>query len=244
MSTIVVCNNLCKSYPIPDSTPLEVLTNISWEMESGTLVAICGQSGCGKSTFMNILGLLDRQTSGCFTIANTTFDSRRDNSKLSYYRSRIIGFIFQQHHLLPELTAIENVMVPLLIRGESTFNSRKQSISILERLFNNSEIVSGVLERLPDKLSGGQCQRIAIARALVGNPPLVLADEPTGNLDENASVNVFNLFLKLQKELNISVIMVTHNLHQAKQADLIYSLRNKSITKIEGNSLNKISEFL
>ncbi len=226
MSIIVKCNGLCKSYPMPDSEPLCILKDINWEMESGKLVAICGKSGCGKSTFLNILGLLDSQSSGIITIDNVEFQCIRDNRQLAKYRSQKIGFIFQSHNLLPELTALENVMVTELIRGKSKKIALENSLSILNKLFTEDEINTGLLKRLPEKLSGGQCQRIAIARALVGNPPLVLADEPTGNLDEHTSEIVFDLFLKIQKELGISVIMVTHNPQQADRADLKYVLHN------------------
>ena len=228
-STIVSCDNLCKSYPVPGSDDLEILKNINWSMEAGKLVSICGQSGCGKSTFMNILGLLDRQTSGLLTIEGTTFDSARDNKKLSAYRAQKIGFIFQQHHLLPELSAIQNVIVAQLIRGKNSVDAKHDAELILGKLFHTDEVKSGVYDRLPSKMSGGQCQRVAIARALVGTPPLVLADEPTGNLDEKTAKTVFDLFVNLQRELGISVIMVTHNPLQAAQADLSYTIKNGNI---------------
>ena len=237
---IVSCDNLCKSYPIPGAEDLEILKNINWSMEAGQLVSICGQSGCGKSTFMNILGLLDRQTSGLLTIDGVTFDSSRDNKKLSVYRAQKIGFIFQQHHLLPELSAIQNVMAAQLIRGKNSVDSKHDAELILSKLFHKDEIKSGVYDRLPSKMSGGQCQRVAIARALVGTPPVVLADEPTGNLDENTGKQVFDLFVNLQRELGISVIMVTHNPAQATQADLSYIIKNGSIMQSHGKNIQPI----
>lgn len=230
---IVSCENLCKSYTVPYSDALVILDQLDWEMEAGKLVAITGQSGCGKSTFMNILGLLDRQTSGKLVIDGTVFETSRDNSRLAVYRSKKIGFIFQQHFLLPELTALQNVMTAELIRGKSSSDAKESSKSILQKLFHEEEIRSGVFNRTPDAMSGGQCQRVAIARALVGNPPLILADEPTGNLDENSSRQVFELFLKLQKELGISTIMVTHNLQQAVEADIVYEMQNRSLERRE-----------
>lgn len=234
MENIVICKSICKSYSVPQAEDLIVLKNINWEMQSGKLVAICGQSGCGKSTFMNILGLLDRQSSGQLIIDGVTFDSMRDNKQLAVYRSQKIGFIFQQHHLLPELTALQNVMAAQLIRGKNQTDAKRDAEFILGKLFHKEEISSGVYNRHPGKMSGGQCQRVAIARALVGTPPLVLADEPTGNLDENTGKQVFDLFVNLQKELGISVIMVTHNPAQAAQADLSYIIKNGSIMRSDG----------
>ena len=227
---IVACKKLCKAYPLPDSKYLEILKDIDWEMEEGTLVALCGQSGCGKSTFMNVIGLLDRQTSGTLFIDGFEFQEERDNTLLSDYRSQKIGFIFQAHNLLPELTALENVIVPELIRGKNRVDATKNAQEILGKLFTEDERESGLYSRLPEKLSGGQCQRVAIARALVGRPPLVLADEPTGNLDEKSAEQVFNLFVNLQKEMGISVVMVTHNPQQAAKADLTYKIHNASIS--------------
>ena len=229
-NTIVTCTKICKSYEIPNSQPLVILEDVDWEMEEGKLVAICGQSGCGKSTFMNILGLLDRQTSGTLEISGTFFDVSRDNAKLANYRAQKIGFIFQQHHLLPELTALQNVMTAQMIRGKNSTDARKDAEEILKMLFYKEEIDSGVFYRLPEKMSGGQCQRVAIARALVGKPPLILADEPTGNLDEASGKQVFDLFLNLQKNLGMSVIMVTHNPLQALQADLCYKIHDHHIS--------------
>ena len=233
-NTIVTCSKICKSYEIPNSQPLTILENIDWEMPEGQLVAICGQSGCGKSTFMNILGLLDRQTSGSLTIAGTVFEKNRDNTKLANYRAQKIGFVFQQHHLLPELTALQNVMTAQMIRGKNSTDAKKDAEEILNMLFYKEEIDSGVFSRLPEKMSGGQCQRVAIARALVGKPPLILADEPTGNLDEASGKQVFDLFLNLQKNLGMSVIMVTHNPLQALQADVMYKIHDHHISLDQG----------
>ena len=227
--SIVVCEKISKEYRIPGSTPLCILRDLDWEMKRGSLVSICGQSGCGKSTFMNILGLLDRQTSGRFYIGDTCFEGVRDNVALASFRAKNIGFVFQQHHLLPEISALENVMFAQQIRGENKVDAAKSSEDILRRLFSSDEIASGVFNRLPAQMSGGQCQRVAIARALVGTPPLVLADEPTGNLDEKSASEVFELFLKLQKELGVSVVMVTHNPEQARRADKTYTIQAQKI---------------
>lgn len=233
MKNVVTCENLVKSFEVSDGEPLVVLNNINVEIPCGKLVAICGQSGCGKSTFMNIVGLLDRQTSGLITVDETVFDTSRDNRQLADYRSRKIGFIFQSHHLLPELTAIENVMTPQLIRGIKKATAKKDAEEILRMVFSKEEIDSNIFDRYPGKMSGGQCQRVAIARALVGTPPLVLADEPTGNLDEKTANQVFELFFKLQKNLGTSVIMVTHNPLQANSADIRYRLHHGKL-ELEG----------
>ena len=231
--TIVQCDVLNKSYPVPGGEQLPILIDLQWEMEEGSLVAVCGQSGCGKSTFMNIVGLLDRQTSGRLIVAGKEFGTTRNNASLTEYRAMNIVFIFQQHHLIPEFTALQNVMASELIRGRNVRDARRSADEIMRLLFSGEDIASGLLDRRPDKLSGGQCQRVAIARALVGKPALVLADEPTGNLDETSAEQVFELFLKLQKELGMSVIMVTHNSQQARRADIAYRIHSGKILKLE-----------
>ena len=238
MNEIVVrCEKLCKAYPVPNSEPLTIFSDLEWEMRAGTLVAICGQSGCGKSTFMNVIGLLDRQTSGTLHIAGRDFGIERDNATLAQYRANNIGFIFQQHHLIPELTAIQNVMAAELIRGRNQNEARKNALDIMQMLFSREDMASGLPDRRPDKLSGGQCQRVAIARALVGKPALVLADEPTGNLDETSADQVLELFIKLQKELGMSVIMVTHNPQQARRANITYRIHSGKIAKLEDEGI-------
>ena len=230
-NAIIVCDKLSKSYPVPGGAPLVILSEVQWEMEAGKLVAVCGQSGCGKSTFMNVIGLLDRQSAGRLVVAGMEFGSERNNAALAAHRARNIGFIFQQHHLIPEFTALENVMAAELIRGHNPRDARRRAEDVMRLLFSEGDIGSGLLERRPDKLSGGQCQRVAIARALVGKPALVLADEPTGNLDEASAEQVFELLLKLQKELGISVVMVTHNPSQARRADITYRIHSGRIAR-------------
>jgi lipoprotein-releasing system ATP-binding protein len=227
---IVQCDCLSKSYPVPDGEPLSILADVDWEIEEGVLAAVCGQSGCGKSTLLNILGLLDRQTSGRLIVAGIEFGSERNNAAMAEHRAKNLGFIFQQHHLIDEFTAIQNVMAAEFIRGRTKNEAQKNAEKIMRALFTPEEISSGLFGRHPGKLSGGQCQRVAIARALVGNPKLVLADEPTGNLDEASADQVFDIFLKLQKDLGISVIMATHNLIQAKRADAAYWIHGGKIT--------------
>ncbi len=230
-NTIVSCEKIVKSYPVPGAAPLLVLDSIDWSMARGSFVSIIGESGCGKSTLMNIIGLLDTQTSGRLVIDSVVFESKRDNGALSAYRAKKIGFIFQQHHLLPELCALDNVIFAQLIRGRNKTDARKDAEDILRKLFTKDELSSGVLHRHPATMSGGQCQRVAIARALVGNPPLVLADEPTGNLDEKSANEVFEMFLALQKAMGVSLIMVTHNPSQATRADMSFVLKNKHLQR-------------
>jgi lipoprotein-releasing system ATP-binding protein len=221
---IVRCNGIGKQYLTSsesgeDST-LTVLDGIDFSLKRGTFTAIVGGSGCGKSTLLNIIGMLDRQTKGNLEIDGDILGAQaRNRAEICRLRNEKIGFVFQNHNLLPEMTAIQNIMVPLLIRGESIKNSHYRAEDIMTELFSKEEMNSGVFDRTPAKMSGGQCQRVAIARALVGQPALVLADEPTGNLDEKSSKTVFNMLLSIQKSRALSIIMVTHNMEYARSVD-------------------------
>ena len=219
-----------KSYPLYVGSQHErvtVLKGIDWELSEGTLAAIVGVSGCGKSTFLNIIGLLDCPTSGDLEIDGVSFGSGRTAvESVTHHRSRKIGFIFQFHHLLPELSVLQNVMIPLMIQKVSKSTARSKAEACLKGLFSDEEIASGVLNRTPDRISGGQCQRAAIARALVCSPSLIIADEPTGNLDEATAEEVFTLLLRVQKERKATIVMVTHNMDQARRSDVVFRLHN------------------
>jgi putative ABC transport system ATP-binding protein len=172
---------------------------------AGELISIMGPSGCGKSTLMNIIGLLDRPTSGFFAINGAEVAYTNDDA-LSTIRNRSIGFVFQQYLLLAKLTALENVAIPLVYRGESEALMQERSMELLRRV--------GMAERArhrPSELSGGQQQRIAIARALVGKPALILADEPTGALDTRVGQEIMDLFRMLNDEEGITVVIITHD---------------------------------
>jgi putative ABC transport system ATP-binding protein len=186
-------------------TEVTVLKGISLAIRSGELVSIMGPSGCGKSTLMNIIGCLDRPSEGIFRLEGRQIDDMDDNT-LSGIRNRNIGFVFQSFYLLPRLTALDNVGLPLVYRGVGAGEIRRRSMQTLERV--------GMAERShhrPSELSGGQQQRVAIARALVGMPALILADEPTGALDTVVGKEIMDLFLQLNRQEGITVVIITHD---------------------------------
>jgi len=184
---------------------LEILKGVDLEVEKGEIVTICGASGAGKSTLLNILGTLDRADHGQIII-NHKEVSKLNNTNLSAFRNQKIGFIFQFHHLLSEFDAIENVCIPAFIAGVPRRDAEKRATELLELL--------GLGERLhhkPNELSGGEQQRVAVARALVNKPSLIFADEPSGNLDSANALELHELFIKLRKEFNQTFVIVTHN---------------------------------
>lgn len=215
---VIECTELSKVYH--DATvKIEVLNHINLQVKPGELIAIVGNSGSGKSTLLHLLGGLDKPTNGKVTLAGKNLAGVTEKEKCRL-RNRYLGFIYQFHHLLPEFTALENVCMPLLI------GNIKPDIAILkaEHLLD----LVGLKKRLHHKigeLSGGERQRVAIARALVTNPSCILADEPTGNLDTRNAETVFQLFIELQKTLQTSVVMVTHDMHIAKQAHRVLLLQ-------------------
>jgi lipoprotein-releasing system ATP-binding protein len=197
----------------PGNPPVKVLKGLSFSAREKELISVVGASGAGKSTFLQIVGTLDRPSSGSVLINNTNPFSL-SQSALARFRNATMGFIFQFHHLLPEFTASENVMLPLLIRGETKNKASERAGELLSRL--------GLSERLhhkPAALSGGEQQRVAVARALALNPPLVLADEPSGNLDTKNAANLHRLFQELKEEYHTTFVVVTHNEHLASIAD-------------------------
>jgi lipoprotein-releasing system ATP-binding protein len=192
---------------------LHVLKGVDLHIEKGELVSIVGKSGAGKSTLLHIAGLLDKPDSGAIKINGLDTNTLKGN-KLAAFRNKHIGFVFQFHHLLPEFSALENVMLPLLIAGTSKKEAALESSKILEYL--------GLEERVshkPSELSGGEQQRVAIGRALVANPSIVFADEPTGNLDSNSSQDIHKLFLRLREDFDQTFMIVTHNVELAAMTD-------------------------
>ncbi len=184
---------------------LEILKGLDFEIAGGEAVSIVGASGAGKSTFLHILGTLDRPTSGSVFFNNEDLFGKSDAS-LSEFRAQKLGFVFQFHHLLGEFTAIENVMLPGRIVGMSVSECRSRAASLLDYLGLGDR-----LEHYPSQLSGGEQQRVAIARALFHRPPLLLADEPTGNLDSANSAKIQDLFFQLKEELGLTLVVVTHD---------------------------------
>lgn len=201
-------------------TAVEVLKGISLTIEPGELVSITGTSGCGKSTLMNIIGLLDRPSSGDYWLDGSRV-AYADDDRLSEIRNRRIGFVFQQYQLLSRLSALANVLLPLVYRPEPTPDAGRRGLAMLERV--------GMAERAhhkPPELSGGQQQRVAIARALVGQPTLILADEPTGALDTRVGQEIMTLFRQLNRDDQITVVIITHDPGIARQCDRVITLRD------------------
>lgn len=205
---MIHAENIHKAYG-----PLEVLKGISLDINKGEIVSVVGASGAGKSTLLHILGTLDKADKGSVSV-NETLISSLNEKKLSAFRNKEIGFVFQFHHLLPEFTALENVCIPAFIAGIS----KKDAIIRAQELLKMLDLTDRT-EHKPSALSGGEQQRVAVARALVNKPSVVLADEPSGNLDSNNSVELHKLFLNLRNELEQTFVIVTHNKELADMAD-------------------------
>ena len=218
--------DICRSYRVgPVMT--EVLREVDLEVDAGDLISIMGPSGSGKTTLMNIIGLLDRPTSGTCLLDGRDISGLRDD-ELSALRNRHIGFVFQSFHLLPQLTALENVCLPLVYRGTGRLEMHRRAQAILERV--------GMGDRIghrPDQLSGGQKQRVAIARALVGEPALLLADEPTGALDTGTATEVMELLLRLNTEQGITILIITHDRSVARQCARQTRIRDGRLFELE-----------
>ncbi len=217
MEKILELKNIHKSFRLGEDD-IEVLNGIEISIQQGETFAIVGPSGSGKTTLLQIIGLLDSPTSGEFYVRGESPEDLNDKSK-SRLRNEFFGFIYQFHHLLNEFTALENTMMPLLIREQTTKEARTKAQDLLIRIGLEHRI-----NHKPHELSGGECQRVAVARALVTSPSLILADEPTGNLDPETADRVFDSFLDLNQSLNTSLIMVTHNQELAKRMDKVYEL--------------------
>ena len=212
MNNSLVCKTVTKSY-FSGKHETKVLKGLELTVNCAELLAIVGSSGCGKSTFLHIAGVLDTPTSGNVIINNVDVHTLSDNERAKF-RNKHIGFIYQFHHLMMEFTAVENVAMPLLIRGDNPKKSLVEAEAMLNRVG-----LSHRLKHLPSELSGGERQRVAIARALVTKPSIVLADEPTGNLDFDTAEQVYQLLRELNKTLKTSFVIVTHDLALAAKMD-------------------------
>lgn len=217
MSKIIQLKNICQSFG-KGRAKIDVLKNIDLEINSGEIVALMAQSGAGKSTLLHIIGLLEKQKSGEVLINNKTTSKKSDGAKTKIRRDNI-GFVYQSHHLQGEFTALENVMLPQLIAKVNKKKAKARSLELLSLV--------GLADRVthrPSELSGGEQQRVAIARALANKPKILIADEPTGNLDKKTAKEVFDLLLKLVKEQNMACLFATHNQTLGKKADKIIKL--------------------
>jgi lipoprotein-releasing system ATP-binding protein len=209
---VIQARGVEKSYGLDGVNTVHVLRGVDLTISRGETVSIVGSSGSGKSTLLHILGALDLATKGDVLVHGVPFASMRE-SQICEMRNREIGFVYQFHHLLVEFTAIENVLMPLMIRGKVTEEDRDKGVSLLSRVGLEHR-----LDHLPSELSGGERQRVAIARALVTDPSCVLADEPTGNLDKSSAKSFMRLVFDLNKDLKTSVVLVTHDHELANMA--------------------------
>lgn len=201
----ISCSRICRGFGVGRESRIEILENVDFDMERGETVAVVGASGIGKSTLLHILGTLDKPDSGeMFFAGENVFDY--DEVQLAGFRNRSIGLVFQFHHLLPEFSAVENAMIPMLIGGRSRQEAAGEAESILIRMGLKNRLQNRVTD-----LSGGEQQRVAIARALILRPLILLADEPTGNLDIQNGRQVHRLLLELNEEFGMTMVVVTHN---------------------------------
>ena len=224
-NNFIKIRNLSKSYEV-NYKKLTIINELSLDLQKNCIVSIVGPSGSGKSTFLNIIGLLDRDFLGEYEL-NGKDMKHLSKKQLNYTRGLSIGFVHQFFHLIPELNVIENVMLPYLINSKQSDNF-KLAKNLLETFGLNDR-----MNFKPIKLSGGEQQRVAIARSLINNPDLILADEMTGNLDENTAKVIFNFFLSYVKENKKSLIFVTHNNYFAEQANNIFKFSNTTLEKIK-----------
>jgi len=212
---MVIANNIEKSY-----SDLKVLKGVNLRIDSGQIVSIVGASGAGKSTLLHILGTLDTPDSGELLI-NDTDITKLSQKKMAFFRNQNIGFVFQFHHLLPEFSAIENVLIPTMIGNQDRNNKTTKAKEILDYL--------GLIDRLdhkPSQLSGGEQQRVAIARALINEPKVIFADEPTGNLDSENSNEIQKLFFDLSNSFNQTFVIVTHDKELANKANVMLTIND------------------
>lgn len=224
--TVLEAVDLAKTFVGGDGGLLTVLDGVSLQVRQGEMVAIVGSSGAGKSTLLHVLGALDRPTRGRVTIDGVALDGPDDDA-LARLRNRKVGFVFQFHHLLREFSALENVIIPMRIAGWDPATAQTRATSLLDRVG-----LSGRMSHRPTQLSGGEQQRTAVARALAVEPAILLADEPSGNLDHANAERLHLLFEELSRDLDIAMVIVTHNPALASRADRVMLLEDGKLVEV------------
>ncbi|MDQ2164796.1 MULTISPECIES: lipoprotein-releasing ABC transporter ATP-binding protein LolD [Vibrio] len=228
MNNLLQCNNVCKTYQ-EGELRTQVLKGVSFGIQAGELVSIIGTSGSGKSTLLHILGALDEATEGSVSFLGQDLSSLSSN-KQANIRNQHLGFVYQFHHLLADFTALENVAMPLLIGGQKVSRAKQAAQALLEKV--------GLGHRLshrPSELSGGERQRVAIARALVNQPDLVLADEPTGNLDHKTALAIYDLMRQMNQEFGTAFLVVTHDSELAAKMDRQMHMQDGLLINVEAS---------
>ncbi|CAH7343856.1 lipoprotein release complex - ATP binding subunit [Vibrio chagasii] len=226
MSNFLQCNDIRKTYR-EGSLDTEVLKGVSFEVEKGELVSIIGTSGSGKSTLLHILGALDDASEGSVSFLGQDL-AKLSSNKQAKLRNQHLGFVYQFHHLLSDFSALENVAMPLLIGGEKPAKAKQEAQLLLDKVG-----LSHRVDHRPSELSGGERQRVAIARALVNKPALVLADEPTGNLDHNTAVSIYDLMRELNREYDTAFLVVTHDGELAGKMDRQLHMQDGLLVNVE-----------
>ncbi|MCR5772024.1 MAG: ABC transporter ATP-binding protein [Butyrivibrio sp.] len=224
MSDIMIdAKGIIKRFNVGKENELEILHGVDLTVRKGEFVSIVGQSGSGKSTLMNIIGILDKPTKGSYTLDGIDMNKAKDN-QLSAIRNQKIGFVFQTYNLIPRTSAIKNVELPMLYAGVKAKKRRERAMELLELVGMDKR-----MDHKPDELSGGQKQRVAIARSLVNDPAIILADEPTGALDSATGRAVMDLFHKLNEENGITIVLITHSNELAEETQRVLTLRDGMI---------------
>ncbi|KHA61362.1 ABC transporter [Vibrio variabilis] len=226
MSNLLQCHNICKTYR-EGALDTQVLKGVSFELKKGELASIIGSSGSGKSTLLHILGALDDATEGSVSFLGQDLANLSSN-KQAKLRNRHLGFVYQFHHLLADFSALENVAMPLLIGGEKVADAKAKAQALLEKVG-----LSHRIDHRPAELSGGERQRVAIARALVNSPDLVLADEPTGNLDHKTALSIYDLMRELNRESGTAFLVVTHDGELASKMDRQLHMQDGLLLNVE-----------
>jgi putative ABC transport system ATP-binding protein len=235
MAAVIRVENLVKTYSVGE-VEVRALRGVNLEVETGEFIAVTGPSGSGKSTFMHIVGCLDRPTSGRYFLDGQDV-SRMSKDALAAVRNRKIGFVFQGFNLLSRTSALDNVMLPLLYRGgQKAAERQKRAMEVLKAVGLENRA-----DHHPNQLSGGQQQRVAIARALINNPSILLADEPTGNLDTRTSIDVMDIFQQLNRDRGITVVLITHEMDIAEYGTRVVSFRDGLVVADKSLSRRRIA---